>query len=498
MEDIRKALAVSIGSRGFSAVLGLLALPLYVRFLGVEGYGVVGLFASVQVLVAFMDLGLATTLTRELAAVGHNRKNLAHARSVALTFESAYLCVAVLIGVLLAAAAPLIASRWVNLEALTEDQVSTSLQLAGIALACQWPANLYSAGLAGLHRQTALAVSSSVFSALRVALTLLALCQRPTLDSFFLAQIASAVLQSAGTRVQMWQALRLQGHRAAVRLELLHRSRGFAGGMTAITITSILLIQMDKLILSYLLRLPDFGVYVVASTLATGLYILISPVFSVIYPRLSGLWSAGDVDGSIALYHASSQAMAALILPLALVMACFPREALFVLTADEALSKRAEWILCFLVVGWAFNGFMNMPYALQLAAGWTRLTIVSNIVAISVLVPLTWWSATRFGVAGGAVAWLGLNLGYFIFTPQLMHRRLLPGEKLRWYLHDNLRPAGVALALVAAVRIFHESSPSRWTTAAQLAGYWIALMAATLISLPNMREQARRVFSSTS
>jgi O-antigen/teichoic acid export membrane protein len=495
MEDVRKALAVSIGSRGFSALLGLAALPLYVRLLGIEAYGVVGLFASMQVLVAFLDFGLGTTLTRELSGVGRDPGRLARGRDVAATFEAAYAGVAIVIGALLVAAGPLVASRWVNLQSLGAQEVSAALQLAGVALACQWPANLYSAGMSGLHRQTALAVSSSSFAALRVALSLLALWFSPTLESFFWSQIASGLVQSVGMRLQMWRALALPGHKASARMDLVHRSRAFAGGMTAITLTSIVLVQVDRVILSYLLPLSDFGVYFVASTLASGLYILISPVFSVIYPRLSALWSAADLPATVRLYHASSQAMAALILPLALVMAFFPAEALFVLTGDPALSARGGPILCALVLGGALNGLMNIPYAMQLAAGWTRLTIATNLVAIAVLVPLTWWSVTLFGVTGGAVAWLGLNVGYFILTPQLMHHRLLRGEKLRWYVQDNLRPALAALAVAALALLVHEASVSRWTTTAQLAFYWAAATAATMMAVPGIRGEMRKLWA---
>lgn len=495
MEDVRKALAFSIGSRGFSALLGLAALPLYVRLLGIEAYGVVGIFASMQVLVAFLDFGLGTTLTRELSGLGRDRDRLVGGRDLAATFETAYVAVAFVIGALLIAAGPMVASRWVNLQSLSAQEVSAALQLAGIALACQWPANLYSAGMSGLHRQTALAVSSSAFAALRVVLSLLALWFSPTLESFFWSQIASSLVQSAGMRNQMWRALALPGHKPTARMELVHRSRGFAGGMTAITITSIVLVQVDKVILSYLLPLSDFGVYFVASSLASGLYILISPVFSVIYPRLSALWSAGDVVGTMGLYHASSQAMAALILPLALVMAFFPREALFVLTGDAALSTSGGPILCALVVGGALNGLMNMPYAMQLAAGWTRLTIATNVVAIAVLVPLTFWSVSLFGVTGGAVAWLCLNAGYFICTPQLMHRRLLRGEKLRWYVQDNLRPALAALAAASIALLVHEASGSRWTTSAQLALYWAAAMAAAMLAVPGIRNEMRKLWA---
>lgn len=495
MEDVRKALAVSIGSRGFSALLGLAALPLYVRLLGIEAYGLVGLFASMQVLVAFLDLGLGATLTRELSGIGREPARLADGRDVAATFETVYTGVAIVVGVLLVAVGPIVASRWVNLQSLGAAEVSAALQLAGVALACQWPVNLYTAGMSGLHRQTALAISSSAFAGSRVALSLGALWFAPTLESFFWAQIASGVLQSLGMRVQMWQALALPGHKPAARMELVHRSRAFASGMTAITVTSIVLVQVDKVILSYLLPLSDFGVYFVASSLASGLYILISPVFSVIYPRLSALWSAGDAAAASGLYHASSQAMAALILPLALVMALFPVEALFVLTGDVALSGRGGPILAALVLGGAFNGLMNMPYAMQLAAGWTRLTIATNIVAIAVLVPLTWWSVTIFGVTGGAVAWLGLNVGYFVFTPQLMHRRLLRGEKLRWYVQDNLRPALAALAVAALAFLAHEANGSRWMTTAQLAFYWVAAMAATTLAVPGIRGEMRKFWA---
>lgn len=487
MEDIRKALAVSISARAFGALLGLLALPIYVSLLGIEAYGVVGLFASLQVLVVFLDMGLATTLTRELAIVGRNRERLERGRDTALTFEWVYLGLAGLIALMLITIAPTVALRWVKLETLTADHVALALQLAGVALACQWPANLYAAGLAGLHRQTSLAISFSVFACLRVVLSLLALWCWPTLESFFAAQIMTSLLQSLGMRVQLWRALELPGHRATSDIQLVKELRDFAGGMTVITITSIVLVQMDKLILSHLLRLPDFGVYVVASTLAMGLYVLISPMFSVIYPRFAASWRADDLQASSRLYHASSQAMAALVMPIATVMAWFPAQSLFVLTGDLVLSDQGAWVLVWLVAGSAINGLMNVPYAMQLATGWTMLTIRTNIIAVLVLAPLTWWLTKKFGAAGGALAWFALNLGYLLLTPHLMHRRLLPSEKLRWYLESILVPAAACVAAVSTLWLANHGSFSRWATALQLAIYWFAATAVTAACLPDIR-----------
>ncbi|HSI54111.1 MAG: oligosaccharide flippase family protein [Ramlibacter sp.] len=485
---MKSALVASIAARGLAAVLGLLALPVYLRFLGVEAYGVVGLFASLQVIVAFMDFGLPTTLTRQLAMLPREPAGVAQARDFTRTFELAYVGLAALIALVLAAVAPFVATHWVNADTLAPAQISWPLQLAAVSLACGWPANLYTAGLAGLHRQVPLAMSASIFAIARVGLAVLFLWHVPTLESFFLAQVLASLLQSAGTGLQLWRELRLPGHRAIARRELLVQSRGFAGGMTMITIASILLSQMDKLVLSHLLPLSEFGMYSIAAALAAGLYVLVSPVFSVIYPRISALWGAGDQVEVVSLYHASAQFMALLVMPVAAVLACFPREALFILTGDAAISAQAAPLLVLLVVAAACNGIMNIPYALQLAAGWTSLSVWLNIAAVLLMAPATWWAATQYGAAGGAAAWALLNVGYVLLTPQLLHGRLLPAEKWRWYGRDVLAPAaasaGVALLLAT---IGPAGQESRLLAFLELGLCWALTAAATLACLGRLR-----------
>lgn len=494
MEGVKTALSVSIAARAVAAVSGLLALPVYLGHLGVEAYGVVGLFASMQAVIAFMEFGLATTLTRLLARASLDASALAQARDATLTFERAYLGLAIVAALLLAVSAPWIASTWVNLHSLTTAEVTLSLQLAAVSLAFGWPTNLYSAGLAGLHRQVPLAISTSAFAILRVSVTILCLWHVPTLESFFWAQLATAILQALGTRIQLWRALVLPGHRPVAQWRLLVRTRKFAGGMTAITVTSILLTQTDKLILSHILPLSEFGTYAVALSLSTGLYILISPMFSVIYPRISAAWGGVDTPELAQLYHASSQAMAALVMPLAAVLACFPAPSLYVLTNNPALSAAAASILVFLVIGAALNGIMNIPYALQLAAGWTSLSVWLNIASLAAVAPLTWWAATRFGAVGGAAAWSLLNAGHFIITPILLHRRLLKAEKWRWYRDDVLTPGVISFVVAMLLAtMWQAGSSSRWLTGLQLAACWLVTAFSTLLSMPRLRLSVTRI-----
>ena len=76
-----------------------------------------------------------------------------------------------------------------------------------------------------------------------------------------------------------------------------------------------------------------------------------------------------------------------------------------------------------------------------------------NLAAVVLLVPAILWVVPRYGAFGAACLWIALNAVYVIIGIQLMHRRLLPAEKWRWYLRDVGLPAtaaGVALLLMQA------------------------------------------------
>lgn len=489
MEGVKRALAASILSRGWSAVLGVLAVPLYLRYLGVEAYGVVGMFASLTALMSFLDLGLGVTLTRELARLSVDRDRLPYGRDITRTFELVYALIALLMGLALAACSSFLAEHWLTVQSLDRADVAWVLILAGGALACQWPTNLYSSGLAGAHRQIQLGVATTIFGTLRVLISLVAIWLRPSLESFFWAQILAALLQSLGLRALLWKALALTGHHPIFRLVSVVSSLRFAGGMTGIAITSIVLTQTDKVILSKVLSLTDFGVYVVANTLAAGIYMLIGPMFSVIYPRFSALVHKGEEKALIDLYHTSSQLMSALVVPVAVVFAGFSQEILYIWTGDLILSQHGALIFSLLIIGNACNGIMNMPYALQLAVGWTKLAFWVNVGAIVILVPAIWWAAMHYGAIGGAAVWAFLNFGYIVLTPQIMHRRLLPRDKRIWYTYDVVVPVMVCVAALILLRQISLTEMHRATIALVLLVYLITVSMLTIMVLPRVRER---------
>jgi O-antigen/teichoic acid export membrane protein len=109
--------------------------------------------------------------------------------------------------------------------------------------------------------------------------------------------------------------------------------------------------------------------------------------------------------------------------------------------------------LSLIVIGTAFNSLMILPYALQLAYGWTKLSFYKNVIAVIIFIPLLVGLVTKYGATGGAVAWIILNVGYVLFEIPIMHHHLHKGEMWHWYIFDIGLPLFVILSIGIISRI---------------------------------------------
>ena len=198
-------------------------------------------------------------------------------------------------------------------------------------------------------------------------------------------------------------------------------------------ILAIVLTQIDKIILIKLLPLNEFGYYVFASSITLAILVISTTFYSSLFPRFSQLVKNNDVVKLIDLYHGSSQVLAVIIIPLSSVITVFSFQILMLWTGDEVLSNNTYILVKFLVIGSALNSLVFIPYALQIAYGWTKLAVWQNFIAIIILVPLMLIFTKRYGAEGAAFIWVILNFGYLVVGVPIMHLKLLPTEKWRWY-----------------------------------------------------------------
>lgn len=454
MSTVRRNTLANYAGQTWATVMSLMFMPIYIRYIGIEAYGIVGFFVALQSLFSILDMGFTATLNRELARRSGATSNSNDTRDLIRTLEWICWPIGFLIAIVVWVISRPLAEHWLKPVSLSLDQAAFALLLLGLSMALQWPVSFYTGGLSGLQRQVLLNVLTAAFGTLRAvgAVCVLWLIS-PTLEAFLWWQVAMSALQGVTYAAVTWMSLPGGSRAPSFKLAQLRQIGGFAVGITGVTIMSFLLTQTDRIVLSKILPLDEFGVYAFAASLSVALFRLVHPIVTAVYPRYSQLVAEESVDALIDFYHRTNQLMAAILLPVAAVVAVFATDLLRVWTRDPALAAASGPILSLLVIGSAMNGLMNLPYALQLSYGWTRLGFWINVVSVCLVVPGIWVMGRKFGGVGAASVWLALNLGYFLIGIPLMHRRLHPGEMWRWYRMDILPPLATCTMMVIAWRI---------------------------------------------
>ena len=121
------------------AILGFLFVPLYIKYLGIESYGLIGFSVSLSALLRLADLGLSSTLSREFARYSVLPDSAERMRSLLKTLQTVYWTISLLMGVMIVAVAPLIARYWINPGSLDVAMVQNAVMLMGLTAACRAP-----------------------------------------------------------------------------------------------------------------------------------------------------------------------------------------------------------------------------------------------------------------------------------------------------------------------------------------------------------------------
>jgi len=432
---MNKNLIAGLTNSIWSALLGLMVIPYYLKYLGVEAYGLIGFFITMQAVLQILDMGIATTMNREVArcsAIGglDNAGKLLHSLSVI------YWTMGVFIAVLITICASWIADNWIQSVQLTSSTIKSSIILMGMIIACRWPIGLYQGAIIGAQR---MAISSTLNIIMVTvgnigAVALLAFIS-PTIEAFFIWQACVGLIYALAIRLLAWKIIgrKKSNHFDVDSIKAIFH---FTFGMSGIILMGLIFSQMDKVLLSKILSLKDYAHYMLATVIASGLYVIVTPVYNIVYPRFCAIIASGEIEILCKAYRFYTRALAVVLFPTAMILAVFSNEIILVWTGDSDTANAVAPLVTLLVIGTALNGIMYVPHALQLAYGMTKLPLMINGILMIVFLPLIIYLAEKFGAFGGACAWALLHTFYVLVGSYLTHKYLLKGLALRWLVID--------------------------------------------------------------
>jgi O-antigen/teichoic acid export membrane protein len=257
---------------------------------------------------------------------------------------------------------------------------------------------------------------------------------------------------------------------------LLFWSYSFCGGMLlhwhhraklslSIALTAsiwIVITQIDKLVLSKVLTLADYGDFSLAVLVAGVVSVLSGPVSSAVMPRMARLEAELDRAGLEAVYRRSTQLVVAITCATSVTLV-FSAEALMrSWSGDAVLAARAAPILALYSIGNGLLAASAFPYYLQYAKGTMRMHLLGNLIFLALLLPAMVFAALNFGGVGTGWVWLGINLLYLLVWIPLTHRHIWRGLHARWMLRDVLAIALPVVVVAWGLNQVVEDYSARW------------------------------------
>lgn len=440
---LRHNILANYASQIYVAMIGIVVVPVLIRFLGPESYGLVGFYAMLQAWFNLLDMGMSPSVSRETARYQGGASNAMSYRRLVRALEFLFLLFAISGGGALFLGAGVIAERWLNFQELPLSDVVHALQIMALIVALRWTCGLYRGVIIGSQRQVWLSVFNIVIATLRfVAVLPVLVLVGATPGVFFGYQLCIALIELAFLAGYAYRLLPDLPAGEQIKWEWapLRPVLWFSLTIAFTSSVWVMVTQVDKLILSGLLDLDEYGYFTLAVLAGSTIMLLSSPVGQALMPRLSHLEAEGRQATLVHVYRTGTQLVVILAGAASITVACMARPLLLAWTGDPELTDFAAPVLTLYAIGNGFLAVAAFPYYLQFAKGNMRLHLIGNLAFVLLLVPSIIWATNTYGAIGAGWVWLGMNALSFVAWLPLVHAKFAPGLNARWYTLDTLVP----------------------------------------------------------
>jgi len=493
MSVVKHNIIANFIGQGWTGLMAVVFLPVYIDYLGIEAYGLIGLFVVLQTMLMLLDAGMTPTLNREMARYKAGGTDVQSIRDLLYSLEFICLCLAVTVGLTVWSLSGYIANYWLNVDKLSIEVVHRSFVIMALIIALRFGEGIYRGSLFGLEKQVWYNTTYSLLATLRYGGAVVILEWFSTsVEAFFLWQAAISFLAVILLSIKVHRLLPKSEEALKFSYEAISGIWKFAGGMMGITFFTMIFLQVDKLLVSKTLSLNEFGHYSLAATAAAILFMIVVPVTQAIYPKMVGYITIGDDRSLISIYHKTTQLVIVLIAPAMMLLYFYANDVIFMWSGNSELANNVGPLLSILAIGVFLNSISHLPQQIQIAHGWTGLVLKTNVIIVIMLVPAVILIASKYGSFGVAWAWVVANLVYLIILTHFMYRHLMKGGKVQWFLIDIFLPSLVSLIVILSSKYLQPSGlDSRFSWFAFLFLMYLFSVAASTLLTPLVRQEIK-------
>lgn len=451
MPSLKRNIIFNYVGQFYVGFIGIAILPLYLKYLGPEEYGLIGIFTLIQAWMQILDFGLSPTLSKEIASSDRN-SSLNKVRTLIRSLETIFIGIALVAGTAIITGSDWISSNWLKLHEVPVETASLCIIIMGLIIAVRWPVSLYKSGINAYEHQVMQNIITFIIVTLRFPLTLtLVTYGKIDIVGYFIAQLLISILELFLFRLKLYQLL----PKALNKTPLFSRSeiKRVAPFALSVAYTGFLWVvatQVDKLILSSTLTLKDYGFFTLVASICSAIVVISAPISTAILPRLISNLSQGKHNEMLELYRSSSRLATCILAPVVIAIAMYPFELVYAWTGNHEAAAWTKNILPLFIIGNGLIALTSFPSYMQYAHGNLKINIIFNSITTILFIPIMYYAAVNYGPIGAGYAWVTFRTISLFALSYLVHNTFSKTITAKWLIQDISLPilTAVILALV--------------------------------------------------
>ena len=457
-------ISVSLASQIYISIVGVIALPILLKLLGPETYGLIGFFATLQAVFAMLDLGLTPTAAREASKFRANRANECDHLALMKSIEFLFFLIAVIGLCVLLMSVNGLAKNWLDYENLTIGEVQYSLRMIAFIIVIRWMTGFYRSILSGHEQIVFISFYYSFFQTTKFIFVIpYLLFTSTTAQSFFQFQLTVSIVEIAGLAFIAYKHLPNVKGKFSIFFDYRSLKTTWKFSLTIATtaIIWVAITQSDKLLLSKYLTLQEYGYFSLAVAAAAGILLISGSISGVIMPRLTVLEASNNKIEFERVYRMATRFVTIGCGSLTVVMAIFSKEFLYVWTNDPIITQKMGKVFTLYTMGNLCAALSAFAYYLQYAKGDLSKHLYFNLCYVVFLLPVNYFAIRLFGATGSATVWLSSNILFLLFWVGYIHSIFQPNLKIAWLKEDVLQLLIVPTFALIFLRLFYTFSTIR-------------------------------------
>lgn len=388
---------------GWQSMMSMLSIPIYIHLLGKVEWGIVAACVNLQLIANLVDAGFSQIVPRWVAKEADDDIAL---RSYLLLFRRIYVGLGLLVFSFLQLGAGYLAHNWFQVAADRADTLEVAIRIISFQILFQFVNNLHIGFWYGLQKQVLANIRTCCFGTLKHAATIGVLfftSRQAWVYALGFATVAFLEFFINGLTAQRMITPN-QVAKVDYRLKLAPFMREvsvLSGGI----LVGLMVSQLDRVILSRIVPVDEFGVYTVVSTLALAFLQLQIPFTRAYFPLL-----VRDIQttGRVAAKHLKRLIIGTVLvstLP-ALLASLFAAPILQLWLHDQTVVEIGSSPLQLLLLAVAINTLYGCIYQVIIAAGKSHLVLKFNLLALAIAGMIVMIVGSSAGLLLGSSIWL--------------------------------------------------------------------------------------------